>query len=454
MNYQVIIFFVFIIFIYTCLLINIIYDQIQIPVPQSTGGSANNMFDAFLSVPSMNFDLKHGTGNHFEAARYPSHGMFSAEGMQQECLICNANNGILEFAGVQSGGGDTLPNTLYAKWQHDMFYFSAQRPANGETGHGYADRLDAAANNLPNVLNTLRGERDDVYQQLVGHLREVFPTIGNMSVRTRPDNNLEVLLWPTEKMDELPLSFPLKNSGTGVAQVIAMFTAIMTVKNAVIIIDEINSFLHPAAVKAVLRILQTEYGQHQYIVSTQAPEVISFSNPRTIHLVTRSKADNPVTGHPIDQGLLRCPCIQRHEQQLGRSRERCSCTSVLSFHPFDQSGIDQQFCGASHRLAVEPSRLAFVRRGTKLDRHQCGSMETSAANRIGDHLAHNHFVVVLILIIPLILSSIDYGDCSQHGHRKRGASRFPKIISLVEPCPLPCFLEARGALSRHGSECK
>lgn len=261
--------------------------QIQIPVPQSISSSVNNMLDAYLRLPSIILELKHGTGSHFEAVKYPSHGLFSAEGMQQHVLICHANNGILDVAGHQPGGGDSLPASLYAKWQHDMFYFSAQRPANGETGYGYAERLDAAASNLPNVLNTLRGERDALYQKLVGHLREVFPTIGNMSVRTRPDNNLEILLWPTERMDELQLSFPLKNSGTGVAQVVAMFTAIMTVKNAVIIIDEINSFLHPAAVKAVLRILQTEYGEHQYIVSTHAPEVVGFSNPRTIHLVKR-----------------------------------------------------------------------------------------------------------------------------------------------------------------------
>ena len=61
----------------------------------------------------------------------------------------------------------------------------------------------------------------------------------------------------------------------------------MTIDNAIVIIDEINSFLHPAAVKALLRILQTQYTQYQYIISTHAPEVISFSNPKTIYLVKR-----------------------------------------------------------------------------------------------------------------------------------------------------------------------
>ncbi len=91
------------------------------------------------------------------------------------------------------------------------------------------------------------------------------------------------------------LSFPLNSSGTGVSQVIALLTAIMTVDNAVLIIDEISSFLHPAAVKALLRILQTEYAHHQYIISTHAPEVIGFSNPRTVHLVKRDGYESSVT---------------------------------------------------------------------------------------------------------------------------------------------------------------
>lgn len=75
---------------------------------------------------------------------------------------------------------------------------------------------------------------------------------------------------------------------------ISLLAAVLTADRAVIIIDEINSFLHPAAVKALLRILRTEYSQHQYIISTHAPEVVGFSNPSTIHLVRRSGYESTV----------------------------------------------------------------------------------------------------------------------------------------------------------------
>ncbi|TGQ12191.1 MULTISPECIES: AAA family ATPase [unclassified Mesorhizobium] len=70
---------------------------------------------------------------------------------------------------------------------------------------------------------------------------------------------------------------------------------------AIFVIDEINSFLHPAAVKTLLRILQTQYYQHQYIISTHAPEVIGFSNPSTIHLVKRAGYESSVERLNLDE---------------------------------------------------------------------------------------------------------------------------------------------------------
>jgi hypothetical protein len=208
--------------------------------------------------------------------------------------VAQPDNGELTIQ-AQNRPDDTLPGLLFEAWNRDMFYFAAERMTIGEAPSGYAARLQPNAGNLPNVLHTLRNERGDVFSKLINRLQEIFPTVGNLSVRTRPENNqLEVRVWPTEAMERVELSFPLNSSGTGVSQAIALLTAIMTIDSAIIIIDEINSFLHPAAVKALLRILQTQYTQHQYIISTHAPEVIGLSNPKTIHLVKRAGYESSV----------------------------------------------------------------------------------------------------------------------------------------------------------------
>jgi len=54
-------------------------------------------------------------------------------------------------------------------------------------------------------------------------------------------------------------------------------------------------------VKALLRIIQTEYAHHQYIISTHAPEVISFSNPSSIFLVKRSGYASTVEKLALDK---------------------------------------------------------------------------------------------------------------------------------------------------------
>ena len=78
------------------------------------------------------------------------------------------------------------------------------------------------------------------------------------------------------------LAFSLSASGTGLSQVLAILTAAMTLEKCVIVVDEVNSFLHPAATKTLLRILTTIYSSHQYIISTHAAEVISFAANKTI----------------------------------------------------------------------------------------------------------------------------------------------------------------------------
>jgi len=260
-------------------------EQQHIPMPPEER-DVRAFVDAFFSRSSVRVAVSRTANSEFNPVSYPSHNLFKSDRGPRGAQI-TPRNGELELSDVNSGA-DSLARLAWRAWNQEMFYFAAERMTIGECGHGYANRLLPNASNLPIVLHALDNERRDIFQLLIRHIREIFPTVGNLTVRTRPENNyLEVRVWPTEAMQRVELSFPLNASGTGVSQVIALLTAIMTLENAVVIVDEINSFLHPAAVKALLRILQTHYAHHQYIISTHAPEVIGFSNPSTIHLIRR-----------------------------------------------------------------------------------------------------------------------------------------------------------------------
>lgn len=91
------------------------------------------------------------------------------------------------------------------------------------------------------------------------------------------------------------LVFSLDDSGTGVSQVVAILTAVVTSSSSVIVIDEINSFLHPSAVRKLLSICRTFYPEHQYIVSSHSSEVLTYEGVDQVLLVERSGFTSSVT---------------------------------------------------------------------------------------------------------------------------------------------------------------
>ncbi|WP_434391765.1 ATP-dependent nuclease [Melittangium boletus] len=73
------------------------------------------------------------------------------------------------------------------------------------------------------------------------------------------------------------------------SQVLAMLYVLVTADvPRVLIIDEPNSFLHPGAVRALIEILR-EHPQHQYIISTHSPDLISACNPSTTHILRKKE---------------------------------------------------------------------------------------------------------------------------------------------------------------------
>ncbi|TGT68014.1 MULTISPECIES: AAA family ATPase [unclassified Mesorhizobium] len=203
------------------------------------GMSDNRLTVAFIEelfkFQRLELSVSRTPGNTFHSV-YPSHRLFTyVPGSQQIAAAATPNNGEIIVSNHGVSSNDSLPGLLFNAWNRVMFYFAAERMTIGEAGPGYGSRLEPNASNLPNVLHTLNSERGDVFKQLVDHLREIFQSVGNLSVRTRPgSHNLEIRVWPTEAMERVELSFPLNSSGTGVAQVIALLAAIMTIDDGYI----------------------------------------------------------------------------------------------------------------------------------------------------------------------------------------------------------------------------
>jgi energy-coupling factor transporter ATP-binding protein EcfA2 len=192
---------------------------------------------------------------------------------------------VIENSG--SGVNDTIFQLFTTGEDPAFFYFSAQRFNVASTGFSTERRLRSDAQNLPSVLAFLSGNNPSQYREIEDRVREILPGVGSITVSTE-EGNFKILVWPSSGPTTRELAVDLSNSGTGVSQIIAIITAVVKSGPSVIAIDEINSYLHPAATKQMLQILTTFYPQHQYIVSTHSSDVMTFPNIDQLLMVEKS----------------------------------------------------------------------------------------------------------------------------------------------------------------------
>jgi predicted ATPase len=201
--------------------------------------------------------------------------------------VFEIQNGAIEWRGI-GPSQDNLHNVSWALWNRRTFFFEAQRYSLGEFSLGREDTLRDNASNLASVIHYLQTESPDLFDLLVSHVRDIFPTVQHLSVRST-GANFEIRTWPTRERSRIELSFELNRSGTGVSQVIAILAVIMTKSSSIIFIDEINSFLHPAAIKSLMRIINTYYSGHQYSITTHSPDIVGISGVSSIILITKEE---------------------------------------------------------------------------------------------------------------------------------------------------------------------
>lgn len=208
----------------------------------------------------------------------------------------NPNTGatLVEIAGEEfkirnQNSNDNLAEVMQSKVDEPIFYFSPERLNIGRKAFSTEEKLNSNASNLPSVLAYLQGSRGAIFKQIEMHLVEMMPGISSISVTPANNNEFEILVWPQEDTSRSELSFSLASSGTGVSQLLAILTAVVSTDQAIIVIDEINTFLHPTASKALISLLRSEYPQHQYIISTHSSDVLSSAVSDKVFLIKRSE---------------------------------------------------------------------------------------------------------------------------------------------------------------------
>jgi AAA15 family ATPase/GTPase len=185
--------------------------------------------------------------------------------------------------------GIALANILRQR----IYMFKAERLNLSRYGFGMDTTLSSDARNLALVLHNLQSKNLSRFRRLSEYISIIFPKIKGITVPPDPQNGgIQVYIWPINLDSERDdLAVPLSDSGTGIGQVLAILYVVLTSEfPQTIIIDEPQSFLNPGAVRKLMEILK-QHAQHQYIITTHFPEIVSITNPETLFLLRKEEAE-------------------------------------------------------------------------------------------------------------------------------------------------------------------
>jgi hypothetical protein len=267
------------------LLLGHLHGQQFFPLPSDQAADPQAVLARILTAPEVPFRIiaqaPTSQGPNWGVPEYPAtrlYPVYSLPSGQVRSLHFHVNPTEKAFTAFSSldgahDSGGTLGQLIVSK----IYRFSAERMGLGVGAYGPGTELSGDARNLPEVLSALQPNpaRFGEYSELV---TQVLPTIQKVAVRPSPagGSQSEIMIWqfdPTSRRDDLAI--PLQQCGTGVGQVLAiLYVAIASEQPRTIIIDEPGSFLHPGAARALIGILK-EFRQHQYIIATHSPEIIS-----------------------------------------------------------------------------------------------------------------------------------------------------------------------------------
>lgn len=195
--------------------------------------------------------------------------------------------------------------TLAKALRERIYIFKAERLNISISRFGPESVLKPDASNLPEVLHNMQNSNPIRFRRFNDYVSIIFPEIKYITIPPAPsDGQIQILVWsidPATERDDLAI--PLSESGTGIGQVLAILYVVLTAQySQTIIIDEPQSFLHPGAVRKLMEIL-TQHSQHQFIITTHSPEIISMTNPKTLLLLRKEEAETIIK--PLDSSEAR-----------------------------------------------------------------------------------------------------------------------------------------------------
>ena len=190
--------------------------------------------------------------------------------------------------------GLSVAGQYFIAARKNIYRFFAERMNIAVCSRIFESELLPNASNLPEVLGILQGDNSELFNLFNKYVSIVFPQIKRIAIQQL--SQVEIRVWYIEPSTQRSdLAFSLSDCGTGVGQVLSILYVVLTAHiSKIIIIDEPQSFLHPGAAKKLIEVLKEigrsgHFPEHQYIVSTHSPNIITAADPSTITMLRYSE---------------------------------------------------------------------------------------------------------------------------------------------------------------------
>ena len=194
-----------------------------------------------------------------------------------------------------------LEHKLAAFVRDSIYAFEAERYNLGSCNAGNNGILATDSANLAEVLSVLQSHPFK-WEQLNRYIHLIFPQVFGVSVLPTANKTVTIQIWnqPPENLPQ-ELAINLSESGTGIGQVLSVLAVILASDHPrTIMIDEPQSFLHPRALRTLVEIL-SDHPEHQFIIATHSPTVITASRPQNILRTVRNGLTTSVESIDLKQ---------------------------------------------------------------------------------------------------------------------------------------------------------
>ncbi|MGX7595608.1 ATP-dependent nuclease [Planococcus plakortidis] len=166
----------------------------------------------------------------------------------------------------------------------NIIYINGSRYVPHQEKTNVHKNLAVNGENLNNFLYTLHNNFEIKFDSIVENFKKVFSDVASINTPINNEGNTYISI-NFEGMNE---PIPLSNCGSGYTHTLLLLCVLFTKKNAVVLFDEPQVFLHPSAEKAIYDLI-SENKESQFIFTTHSPILINYPVKKNLYHVSKEK---------------------------------------------------------------------------------------------------------------------------------------------------------------------